>query len=100
MNPFGNESRNGTQQAKAVTVGLLGGLVVGAVVWSLLIRRSRRELFSKSPVKRLAALGYLSGQPGLENARILVDYVAWERHPALRRRGERILRRMHNTLLA
>jgi hypothetical protein len=100
MIPFGNGSRNGTQQAKAVTVGLLGGLVVGAVVWSLLIRRSRRELFSKSPVKRLAALGYLSGQPGLENARILVDYVAWERHPALRRRGERILRRMHNTLLA
>jgi hypothetical protein len=100
MIPFGNKSRNGTQQAKAVTVGLLGGLVVGAVVWSLLIRRSRRELFSKSPVKRLAALGYLSGQPGLENARILVDYVAWERHPALRRRGERILRRMHNTLLA
>jgi hypothetical protein len=100
MNPFGNESRKGNHQVKAVTAGLLGGLVVGAVVWSVLIRRSRRELFSKSPVKRLAALGYLSGQPGLENARILVDYVAWERHPALRRRGERILRRMHNTLLA
>jgi hypothetical protein len=100
MNPFGNGSRNGSHQVKAVTAGLLGGLVVGAVVWSVLIRRSRRELFSKSPVKRLAALGYLSGQPGLENARILVDYVAWERHPALRRRGERILRRMHSTLLA
>ena len=92
-------SESNARQAKAVTAGLLGGLVVGAVVWSSLIRRSRRELFSKSPVKRLAALGYLSGQPGLDNARILIDYVAWERHPALRRRGERILRRMQTTLL-
>jgi hypothetical protein len=89
-----------SRQTKAVTAGLLGGLVVGAVVWSVLIRRSRRELFSKSPVKRLAALGYIGGQPGLENARILMDYVAWERHPALRRRGERVLRRMQTTLLA
>jgi hypothetical protein len=89
----------GSRQAKAVTAGLLGGLVLGAAVWSSLIRRSRRELFSKNPVKRLAALGYLSGQPGLDNARILVDYVAWERHPVLRRRGERVLRRMQTTLL-
>jgi hypothetical protein len=29
-----------------------------------------------------------------------MDYVAWERHPALRRRGERVLRRMQTTLLA
>ena len=90
---------SGSRQAKAVTAGLLGGLVVGVVVWSALIRRSRRELFSKSPIKRLAALGYLSGQPGLDNARILIDYVAWERHPALRRHGERVLRRMQTTLL-
>jgi hypothetical protein len=83
----------------AVTVGVLSGLVLGAVVWSTLIRRSRRELFSTSPVKRLAALGYLSGQPGLDNARILIDYVAWERHPSLRRRGERVLRRMQTTLV-
>ena len=90
---------SGSRQAKAVTAGVLGGLVVGAVVWSSLIRRSRRELFSKSPVKRLAALGYLSGQPGLDNMRILIDYVAWERHPALRRRGESLLRRMQTTLI-
>ena len=83
----------------AVTVGILGGLVLGAVVWSIQIRRSRRELFSRSPVKRLAALGYLSGQPGLETTRILTDYVGWERDPALRRRAQRILSRMHATLL-
>ena len=78
----------------AVTAGFLGGLVLGAVIWSSQIRRSRRELFSKSPVRRLAALGYLGGQPGLDTARILTDYVGWERHPVLRRRAERVLRRM------
>ena len=80
--------------AQAVTVGFLGGLVLGAVIWSQQIRRSRRDLFSTQPWRRLAALGYLGGQPGLETARILADYVRWERHPELRRRGERMLRRM------
>lgn len=89
--------RNGTARihAQAVTAGFLGGLLLGAVVWSTQIKRSRRELFSRNPVRRLAALGYLSGQPGLETARILTEYVGWERHPALRRRGERLLRRVH-----
>lgn len=80
---------------KAVTAGFLGGLLLGAVVWSTQIRRSRRELFSRNPVRRLAALGYLSGRPGLDTARILTEYVRWERDPALRRRGERLLRRVH-----
>ena len=83
------------KQSVAVTAGFLGGLVLGAVVWDTQMRRSRRELFNKSPVKRLAALGYLGGQPGLDTARILTDYVGWERHPLLRRRGQRVLRRMH-----
>jgi hypothetical protein len=65
-------------------------------VWSGQIQRSRRDLFSKSSVKRLAALGYLSGQPGLDTARILTDYVGWERHPGLRRRAERVLSRMRS----
>lgn len=83
------------RHATAITAGFFGGLVLGAVVWSAQIQRSRRELFSKQPVKRLAALGYLSGHPGLDTMRILTDYVGWERHPRLRRRGERILRQMH-----
>jgi hypothetical protein len=87
------------QQTRALTVGFLGGLFFGMVAWSVQIQRSRRELFSKHPVKRLAALGYLSGRPGIDTARILTDYVGWERHPGLRRRGERILRRMHSHLV-
>lgn len=88
------------KHASAVTAGFLGGLVLGAVVWSTQMRRSRRDLFSRSPVKRLAALGYLGGRPGLDTARILTDYVGWERHPLLRRRGERVLRRMQSALQA
>jgi hypothetical protein len=84
----------------AVTAGFLGGLVLGAAIWDSQMRRSRRELFNKSPVRRLAALGYLGGQPGLDTARILTDYVGWERHPLLRRRGQRVLRRMHTELQA
>lgn len=85
-------------QAKAVTAGFLGGLIAGAVIWSTQMQRSRRELFHKNPFKRLAALGYLGGQPGFDTARILSDYVGWERHPALKRRGERLLRRMRSDL--
>jgi hypothetical protein len=81
-------------QINAVTAGFLGGLVLGALAWSTQIQRSRRELFHRSPVKRLAALGYLGGRPGLDTVHILADYVSWERHPSLRRRGERILRRL------
>jgi hypothetical protein len=85
-------------QSKAVTAGFLGGLVAGAVFWSTQMQRSRRELFHKNPFKRLAALGYLGGRPGFDSARILSDYVGWERHPALKRRGERLLRRMQSDL--
>ena len=81
----------------AVTAGFLGGLVLVTVVWSTQIRRSRRELFSKNPVRRFAALGYLGGQPGLETARILTDYIGWERDVTLKRRAQRLLRRMHAT---
>ncbi len=81
--------------AKAVTGGFLGGLLLGAAVWSTQIQRSRRELFSKRPVKRLAALGYLSGQPGFDTLRILTDYVGWERVPSLRRRAQRVLHRLY-----
>lgn len=80
--------------AGVVTAGVVGGLVVGVVVWSLQMRRYRRELFSQSPFKRLAALGYLSGHPGVETARLLSEYVSWERRPRLRRHGAVVLRRM------
>ncbi len=78
----------------AMTAGFVGGLVVGLVAWSAQITRSRRDLFSESAVRRVAALGYLGGQPGLQTARLLAEYVEWEPMPLLRRRGRRMLQRM------
>lgn len=72
----------------------LGGLVVGLLVWSGIVFRSRRQLFGRSRVKRLAALTYVGRRPSIESARLLRDYVAWETRPELRRRGERVLREM------
>ncbi len=82
---------NGTS---AVTAAFLGGLVVGALAWSAHLQRCRRDLFGPSRLKRLAALGYLAGQPGVETARLLREYVGWEPEAMLRRRGERLLRQM------
>ena len=86
--------RSEWDDAKAVTAGFLGGLIIGLLVWSSQIRRSRRDLFSRNPVRRLAALGYIGGNPSVDTARLLAEYVSWERRPALRRRAERLLRRM------
>lgn len=82
------------EAARGVTAGFFGGLLVGALVWSVQMRRSRRDLFSANRFRRLAALGYLSGRPGVDTARLLSDYLHWETQPALRRRAERVLRRM------
>ena len=84
--------------------GLLfaGGAMVGAAAgWVLAQRRltfHRRDLFSPRPMQRLAALGYLAGQGGVETVRLLRDYVSWERQPVLRRRAETILRRLESNL--
>jgi hypothetical protein len=75
-------------------LGFVGGVALGALVWSVQMRRFRRDLFSARPIRRLAALGYLSGQPSLETARVLRDYISWEGRSMLRRRGERVLRRI------
>ena len=85
-------------EGKPVTAGFLGGLIIGLLVWSTQIRRCRRDLFSRSPVRRLAALGYIGGRPSVDAARLLTEYVSWERRPSLRRRAERLLRRMQARL--
>ena len=84
----------GTGRAKLAAAGFLGGVAAGLIVWSTQVQRSRRELFNRSPVRRLAALGFLAGQPGVETSRLLGEYVNWEPRPVLRRRGKALLRRM------
>lgn len=90
--------RSEWEDAKAVTAGFLGGLIIGLLVWSTQIRQSRRDLFSRNPVRRLAALGYIGGHPSVDTARLLTEYVSWERRPLLRRRAQRLLRRMQANL--
>ncbi|HWJ45898.1 MAG: hypothetical protein HOQ17_13145 [Gemmatimonadaceae bacterium] len=82
------------ERARFATVGFIGGVAAGLLVWSTQVERSRRELFNRSPVRRFAALGFLAGRPGLDTARLLADYVNWETRPVLRRRGQLLLRRM------
>jgi hypothetical protein len=88
----------GRRDRIALGLGFLGGMVVGVVAWSAQIERSRRDLFAASAVRRMAALGSLSGRPGAQTARLLAEYVEWEPRPALRRRGERMLARMQADL--
>ena len=84
--------------ATLVALGFVGGFALGLALWSRQMRHFRRGLFSASPLRRFAALGYLTGHPSLESTRVLSDYVAWERRPMLRRRGERALKQMQRTL--
>ena len=74
------------------------GFLAGALLAQRSMGRWRNALFSARPLRRLAALGYLSGHPGVEAVQVLRDYLAWEEHPALRRRAEAIVRRMEATL--
>ena len=79
-------------------LGFMAGVAIGVVLWSGQQRRHRRGLFSRSPVVRLAALGYLSARPSPSAVRLLRDYVSWEARPVLRRRGIDVLRRMEASL--
>jgi hypothetical protein len=74
-----------------LAAGFAGGLVVGASVWAGMLDRSREGLFSRRPVRRFAAVSYLATRPSVDTARLLRDYVRWEPHPLLRRRGRQAL---------
>ncbi len=74
------------------------GFLTGAALAQRSMGRWRNALFSSRPLRRLAALGYLSGHPGVEAVQVLRDYLDWEEHPALRRRAEAIVRRMEAKL--
>ena len=86
--------RRGWRATRAVAIGFGAGFAVGLVAWSVQMRIGRRDLFSRSPLRRLAALGWLAGDVSVETVRVLHDYLRWETIPTLRRRGEAVLRRM------
>jgi hypothetical protein len=78
--------------------GAAAGLVAGWFLAQYRFAYHRRDLFSGQPLRRLAALGFLAGQQGVETIRLLRDYLAWETHPVLRRRADSIMRRMEDAL--
>jgi hypothetical protein len=86
------------QRASFLAVGFIGGIAAGSLVWSRMQRQYRRNLFSRSPIRRVAALGYLRGRPTVNTAQLLREYVAWEPRSILRSRGARMLKRIESIL--
>lgn len=72
---------------------------VGVLLVRDQISRSRRDLFSPHPLRRLAALEYLGGVPAsVDTALLLRDYAAWESRPLLRKRALAVLFRLEQAL--
>lgn len=81
-----------------VAAAAAAGVAAGWLLAQRYLHQHQRALFSKVPRLRHAALGYLSGRPTPETVRLLRDYVAWERHPGLKRRGLRVMRELEAAL--
>lgn len=83
-------------------IGLAAGIAIGIVAWSTYREKHARSLFSPKPRRRLAALSRLSSPESVDatvdTVATLREYVAWERHPVLRRRGRDLLERLASTL--
>jgi hypothetical protein len=91
--------RNGVSHRRDwFLAGLIGGLVAGLATWSGAQHAYRRDLFSRHPLRRLAALGHLSGQPSVATAQLLREYIAWESRPMLRGRAVRLLKHLEKAL--
>ena len=87
--------RDGRRGAMSyMLAGFAGGIVVGAVAWHRQQASAHDQLFAGSVVQRAAALGFLARSPSVESARLLRDYIRWERRPTLRRRAQLALDRL------
>ena len=87
-----------TRDRRLATFGFLGGIALGALAWSHLQRQYRRDLFSRHPLRRFAALTYLRSRHSMGTVRLLREYIAWERMPVLRERGVKLMRHVESTL--
>lgn len=89
-----SDSRN----RQLAALGFLGGIACGALVWSRLQRQFRHDLFNRHPLRRLGALSYLRARPSVGTARLLREYIAWERSPMLRQHGVALMRHVEASL--
>ncbi len=93
-------SRSRTLKTIGVVLLAVG---VAAAVGTFVVRdqmaRHRRNLFSPYALRRFAALGYIAGlEARVELVQLLRDFLRWEPHRLLRRRGAVILERMERQL--
>ena len=87
-----------SRDRRLAAIGFVGGMALGALAWSHLQRQYRRDLFSRHPLRRFAALTYLRSRPSMGTMRLLREYIAWERMPVLRERGVKLMRDVESTL--
>ena len=87
-----------SRDRRLAAIGFVGGVALGALAWSHLQRQYRRDLFSRHPLRRFAALTYLRSRPSMGTMRLLREYIAWERMPVLRERGVKLMRDVESTL--
>lgn len=88
--------RTGVAVAAAAAAGAALALVVRDQ-----IHRNRRDLFSKTWLRRLAALGYMAKErPSVDNVNLLRDFIAREPTRLLRARAAAILERMEGAVQA
>jgi hypothetical protein len=79
-------------------VSFAGGLAAGYAWWTREQVLHRRALYSPRPMRRLAALGGISGEATPQSIAMLREYTQWESHPVLRRRARRLLSRFESAL--
>lgn len=87
-------------RAAAFVAAVGVGAALGWYLAGRHLERHKADLFSPNKFRRLAALSYLAGQVRIETLRLLADYVAWEPSAPLRRRAERMRRRIETELAA
>ncbi|HEU0015149.1 MAG TPA: hypothetical protein VFQ45_15775 [Longimicrobium sp.] len=93
------DSKRILRTAAFAALALAAVSAVGVLLVRDQISRSRRDLFSPHPLRRLAALEYLGGVPAsVDTVLLLRDFLAWERRPLLRRRAQAVLERLEEGL--
>jgi hypothetical protein len=82
-------------------IALSAVAAVGVLLVRDQISRSKRDLFSPHPLRRLAALEYLgSVAASVDTVLLLRDFLAWEPRPLLRKRAHAVLLRLEAALAA
>lgn len=95
------ESNRALRTTAVVLVAAAAAAAVGVFLVRDQISRHRRDLFSPHPLRRLAALEYIGGEPASVDAVLLLrDFLAWEPRPLLRRRATALLHRLEGTVAA